>query len=57
MSDNLTAICPVCDDIIEVEDGAQVGDIIGCTNCPCFFEGEIEDIDKSGNVTFKEIVV
>lgn len=47
----LTAICPECDNIIEVEN-VQEGDLVSCG--ACWFEGEIEEIDKDGNVWFKK---
>lgn len=53
MSKDLTAICPNCDNIIEVEEGVQEGDHISCPNFPCFFEGVVEDIDEDGNVDFE----
>ncbi len=49
----LTAICPQCDNPIEVEASAQIGDDISCDNFPCFWAGEIEEIDGDGNVWFK----
>ena len=50
----LTAICPSCDNIIEVEDDVQEGDHVSCTNMPCFFEGIVDEIDSDGNVWFKK---
>ena len=54
MCESLTAICPQCDNIIEIDEDVQEGDTVGCTNCPCFFEGIVEEIDKEGNVWFKK---
>jgi len=54
MCEGLTAICPECDNIIEVDEGVKVGDQVGCTNMPCFFEGTVESIDEGGNVWFEE---
>ena len=50
---NLTAICPKCDNVIDMEDDVQVGDLISCTNFPCFWEGTVDEIDD-GNVWFEE---
>lgn len=48
----LTAICPECDNIIPVENGAKIGDFVSCQDC--FWEGEINSIDIDGNVWFRE---
>ena len=50
----LSAICPECDNIIEVDSDVKVGDTVGCTNEPCFFEGVVESIDEGGNVWFEK---
>lgn len=50
----LTAICPACDNIIEVEEDVFVGDLVSCTNPGCFWEGTVEDIDRDGNVWFEK---
>ena len=54
MSKDLSAICPECDNIIEVDENARIGDMVGCTNEPCMFEGKVESIDEGGNVWFEE---
>jgi len=51
---DLSAICPECDNIIEVDADVKIGDSVGCTNEPCMFEGEVESIDEGGNVWFEE---
>lgn len=54
MSKDLSAVCPECDNIIEVDENVQIGDMVGCTNEPCMFEGTVESIDEGGNVWFEE---
>ena len=49
-----TAICPECNNIIELEEEKQVGDIVVCSNYPCFWEGIVDEIDKEGNIWFKK---
>lgn len=49
-----TAICPQCDNVIELEEEVFVGDLVSCTNMPCMWEGIVEDIDRDGNVWFEE---
>jgi hypothetical protein len=48
-----TAICPECDNVIELEEEVQVGDIVSCTNFPCMWEGVVDEI-SNGNVWFEE---
>jgi len=40
MSENEIVKCPSCSDLIEIEDGFELGDIIYCSNC----EAEMEVI-------------
>ena len=49
-----TAICPECDNIIELEEEVQVGDTVSCTNFPCMWEGIVEIVAEDGNVFFEE---
>ena len=49
-----TAVCPKCDNIIELEGNIETGDHVECDNVGCFWEGTIAEIDKDGNVWFEE---
>jgi len=48
-----TAVCPECDNIIELNEEVFVGDLVSCTNFPCMWEGTVESIDTGGNVWFE----
>jgi len=48
-----TAICPACDNIIELDVEVFEGDLVSCTNMPCMWEGIAESIDKDGNIWFE----
>lgn len=48
-----TAICPSCDNIIELDGEVFVGEVVSCSNMPCMWEGIVEYIEKEGNVWFE----
>jgi len=47
-----TAICPQCDNVIELEEEVFVGDLVSCTNFPCMWEGVVDEV-SNGNVWFE----
>jgi len=49
-----TIICPTCDNVIETDEEVREGDLVVCSNFPCFFQGVVDDVDSDGNVFFEE---
>lgn len=49
-----TLICPQCDNVIELDEDVKEGDLVDCTNFPCFFQGVIDYVEEDGNAFFEE---